>query len=205
MSTKGQRTRERLLDTATHLLIERGYHQVSLDLIAREAGISRQALHRWHFRTKAELLLALVRRVDEVVGVPVGLAAYRAAADGLAAIIAAAHMQAEMEPRIYPLAQVLYSARDSDPDARAAWDDRVRSRQAEAIDLAHRLRREGLLHEGWSEEEAGDLIALIFSVHVHEYLVSERGWSAERFGRRMAEVLTAALVGPGRPRPGTSG
>jgi len=186
-------------------MIERGYHQVSLDLIARESGISRQALHRWHFRTKAELLLALVRRVDELAGVPVGLAAYRAAADGRAAIIAAAQMQAEMEPRIYPIARVLYSARDSDPDARGAWDDRLRSRQAEALNLASRLRKEGLLREGWSEEEAGDLLAVIFSVHVHEYLVSERGWSAERFGRRMAEVLTAALVDPGPSRSRTSG
>ncbi len=196
MSTRRDRTRERVLDTAWRLLVERGYHQVSLEEIAREAGITRQALHRWHFRSKAELLLALVRRVDEVIGVSEGLARYRAAVTAQAAIEAAARMQAEMEPRLRPIAQVLYAAREADPAAKAAWDDRMRGRRAEALALAQRLKREGMMRHGWTVEEAADVIVALFSVHVHEYLVAERGWSAGRFSRRMAQILKAVLLKP---------
>lgn len=201
VSTRATRTRHRILDAAWRLLADRGYHQVTLDEIAGEAGISRQALHRWHFRSKGDLLLALVRRIDAVIGVPEGLARFRQAASGIEAIEAAAQMQAEVEPRLARIALVLYSAREVDPAARAAWDDRIHGRWTVARELAERLRREGLLRSDWAVKEAADLIGAVFSVHVHEYLVGNRGWSAADFSRRTADVLKAALLAPRPVRP----
>lgn len=188
------KTRDRILEASWHLLAERGYHQVSLEEIAREAGISRQALHRWHFRSKRDLLLALVQWIDRSIGVPDGLARVRAADSADTAIEAAAAMQADVEPKLARMADVLYSAREADPAARAAWDDRMQGRWRAAFDLADRLRRDGVLRPDWTVEEAADLIAAVFSVHVHAYLVDERRWSADQFRRRTGDLLKATLL-----------
>ena|SRR2546428_4125198 len=133
----------------------------------------------------------------EIIGVPEGLAQFRAAASGEKAIEAAARMQAEMEPQLAGIVHAVYAARDSDPAARTAWDDRMRGRRRVARELAERLHREGVLRQDWTREDAADLIAAVFSVHVHSYLVGERGWSADRFRRRTADVLKSTLLRSG--------
>ncbi len=57
--------RERLIETATRLFSRHGYHAVGIARLVEEAGVSRVALYH-HFRTKEELILAVLRRRDEV-------------------------------------------------------------------------------------------------------------------------------------------
>src|SRR6187401_179948 len=66
MSTKKEATRLRLLDAARKLLLKRGFHGVSLEDIAEAAGVSRQAVYKSHFTSKADLLLALVHYMHVV-------------------------------------------------------------------------------------------------------------------------------------------
>ena len=58
-------TRERLIDAATRLFASDGYHAVGISRILAEAGVSRVALYH-HFRSKEELILAVLRHRDEV-------------------------------------------------------------------------------------------------------------------------------------------
>jgi AcrR family transcriptional regulator len=53
--------REQLLDVTKRLVIERGFHAVSIEAVAREAGISRPIVYG-HFRDLATLLEALTER-----------------------------------------------------------------------------------------------------------------------------------------------
>ncbi|MGF1554264.1 MAG: TetR/AcrR family transcriptional regulator [Paracoccaceae bacterium] len=57
--------RERLIETASTLFARHGYHAVGIARIVEEAGVSRVALYH-HFRSKEELILAVLRRKDEV-------------------------------------------------------------------------------------------------------------------------------------------
>jgi AcrR family transcriptional regulator len=64
---KGEQSRERILDSATQLFSERGYAATGVNDIARGAGVEKAALY-WHFESKAELLAAVLDRMDlEVV------------------------------------------------------------------------------------------------------------------------------------------
>src|SRR3954470_16061648 len=63
VSTQKEQTRARLFGAARKLLMKRGFHSVSLEDIAEEAGVSRQAVYKSHFASKAELLLDLARHV----------------------------------------------------------------------------------------------------------------------------------------------
>lgn len=53
--------REQLLDTATQLAVDRGFHAVSAEAVAREAGVTRAVIYQ-HFRDLRALLEAVVDR-----------------------------------------------------------------------------------------------------------------------------------------------
>lgn len=55
-------TRERILDMAELEFQRRGVSRTSLDHIARAAGVSRGAIY-WHFENKADLFIAMIKRV----------------------------------------------------------------------------------------------------------------------------------------------
>lgn len=59
-------TRERILDSAEQLLATRGYHGFSYQDISRPLGIKNAAVH-YHFPTKADLGVAIVRRYRDML------------------------------------------------------------------------------------------------------------------------------------------
>lgn len=61
MTTKGERTREKMLATAEALVLEKGFAATSLDDILHATGTSKGAFFH-HFKGKAELAEALVER-----------------------------------------------------------------------------------------------------------------------------------------------
>jgi len=57
----GSERREQLIDVAHAVVAQRGFHAVSIEAVAREAGITRPVVYG-HFRDLADLLEALVER-----------------------------------------------------------------------------------------------------------------------------------------------
>ena len=193
MSSKRQRTRSKILDSARRLLVERGYYGVGLEAVARDAGVSRQALYL-HFKSKADLLVAMAQYVDEVIGIPEILRPVREAQTALDALDAAVAAYGAIEPQIYDIASVIYAARRSDEAADAAWQDRMAFKRTNIKQGMERLLREGLLAEGWTVDEAADFAWALLSVHTYEYLVVERRWPVDQFVRRLQTVLHSVLV-----------
>ena len=56
--------REQLLLAASELFVERGYQGTSTQEIAHAAGLTKGALY-FHFRSKEDILLALIKRINE--------------------------------------------------------------------------------------------------------------------------------------------
>ncbi|MEV1003883.1 TetR/AcrR family transcriptional regulator [Nonomuraea sp. NPDC050202] len=65
--SKGERTRARILDSATELFSRSGFHAVSLRDIAAHAGLTHAGLLH-HFPGKESLLIEVLSRRDEVDG-----------------------------------------------------------------------------------------------------------------------------------------
>ena len=57
--------REELIDAAMRVFYRNGFHNSGLDLILTESGISRMTLYN-HFKSKDELIIAALRRRDEI-------------------------------------------------------------------------------------------------------------------------------------------
>lgn len=60
---KRAQKREHLIDVATEMFNRMGYHAVGVDQIIAEAGIAKTTLYR-HFKSKDELIVEVLRRID---------------------------------------------------------------------------------------------------------------------------------------------
>ena len=56
--------KERLIDNALKLFRQRGFYATGVDTVLAEAKVSKTTLYR-HFRSKEELIIAVLRRQDE--------------------------------------------------------------------------------------------------------------------------------------------
>ena len=63
---KSQAMREKILNTATQLLIQKGSEKTSMQDIAQTAGISKGAIYH-HFKSKDEIVLAVMRSRQELM------------------------------------------------------------------------------------------------------------------------------------------
>jgi hypothetical protein len=110
---------------------------------------------------------------------------------------------AEIQPRLAPVYLALRDAAATDPDSAAAWRE-ISERRARNMRLfAADLRATGELRTDLSDEDVADII---WSMNGPEYwtlLVTERGWSAERFSRHIADAWQRLFLDT--PRPGARG
>ncbi|MGE0439529.1 MAG: hypothetical protein AB7L66_03070 [Gemmatimonadales bacterium] len=107
---------------------------------------------------------------------------------------------------IYPVAVLLEAARETDPAARAAWDDRMEGIRAGFTTLLKRARAAGRLKADWSVSQATDLAWSLSHVDAWRHLVVECGWPASRFVSTTIRTIETLLLEPrarrGRaPRP----
>ena len=63
---KSQAMREKILNTATQLFIQKGSEKTSMQDIAQTAGISKGAIYH-HFKSKDEIVLAVLRSRQELM------------------------------------------------------------------------------------------------------------------------------------------
>jgi AcrR family transcriptional regulator len=198
MSTKKDQTRLRLLDAARKLMVERGYHAVGLEEIATEAGVSRQAVYKSHFTSKADLVLALVRHVDEVEGVAELLKPAMEARTGLDMLEQAVIASVRIEARVHDIALVIGAAAHIDAGAAAAFRDRMDGKRAGIATAVRRVRAEGHLNPAWKVDHAVDAIATMLSVDVYQRLVVEAGWKPEMLIDKVWSLCLGSILTRGK-------
>ena len=186
-------TRARILDAAWDL-VETG-QDVAMGAVARRAGVSRQAVYL-HVGDRTGLLVALVDHMDRSLGLDERAREVFTAPSAVDALERLVAMLTVAHGRIAGVARVLDAARLTDPDARAAWDDRMRRRVAGSRHIVQRLADEGRLAAGWDVGSAGDLLYALTLPAGWDALVGDRGWDAEAYRDRLTTVLRAVLVRP---------
>ncbi|WP_293353808.1 TetR/AcrR family transcriptional regulator [Phenylobacterium sp.] len=186
-------TRDRILDAALGLIERDQGGAVSMGAIAKAAGLSRQALYLT-FADKADLYIALVRRVDESRGVPMERAKVEEAADGETALHALIDMQARLNPTLGPIANAMDMLRRQDPDAERAWQDRLEARMQLCRIVAGLLEREGRLRKGLDQATAAEMIWTVTSLRTWDDLVTHSGWSADAYRAHLTDLLGGWLA-----------
>lgn len=180
MSSEKSDTRTRILQTTLNLLENGKGEQVRMADIAKQAGISRQALYL-HFATRADLLIATTFYLDELKGSEARLAASRSATNGLDRLDAYIEAWGSYIPEIYGMAKAILAMSDTDEAAAEAWAQRMQDMREGCEAAINALQTDGDLSPHLSAKQATDLLWTLLSVRNWEQLTQECGWSQEDY------------------------
>ncbi len=193
MSSEEIETRTRILVATVAMLEEHGGRGVRMGDIAKAAGISRQAVYL-HFTSRAQLLEATTKYLDELLDLDRRLAPSRAAKRGVDRLALYIEFWGDYVPEIYGVAKALLLVQDTDEAAAAAWRDRMlamRDGCRAAIDALH---SDGKLAPGWTPKRATDVLWTMLLVPNWENLTGECGWSTQQYVRWMKAVAERSFV-----------
>ncbi|HEB59916.1 MAG TPA: TetR/AcrR family transcriptional regulator [Gammaproteobacteria bacterium] len=193
MSSDERDTRTRILEATWRLLEAHPGQEVKMAEIARAAGISRQAVYL-HFASRAELLIATTRYVDEVKGLDARLARLGEATTGVEMLEACVEVWGNYIPEIYAIARALMRAKETDEAAAAAWNGTMGCLRDVCREVIDTLDREDRLAADWSPDEAVDLFFTLISIPNWEQLTIEHGWSTVKYVEHMKLLLRRAFV-----------
>lgn len=189
---QAQLTRSRILAAARALFVERGYSTVSMQEIAREAGVAYQTVFS-QFGGKLQLALELCTSVLPHVGATIAmLGSARETGDPIAWL----RFLGEFARRLYePCAEILRFMRESgDPGLLARLREIEAGRYQLLADLGPQLERSGRLRPGLSGQAAVDLAWSLLSPATYEQLVLDRGWTGDQFESWLREALPALIL-----------
>jgi len=195
VSTKDRDTRSLILEAARRLFERAVTEPVRLVDVAREAGISRQAVYL-HFDSRARLLLALVRHVDEVHGLEAQVGDAVAGSDGAEALRRFIKVWGTYVRRIDGIAYAMHHLAHTDTEAAAAWNERMQLFRKLCRGFAAALHSEGNLAAGWTIDSAADLLWSMLSIRTWRELVLERRWSMTRYIEHMTRAVERTFVCP---------
>jgi hypothetical protein len=96
--------------------------------------------------------------------------------------------------RVGPVHRILTDAARSDQDAASLLAEIARQRHEGQQRIARSLARSGALRQGLKERDAADVIHALASPEVYGLLVTDRGWSGERYEKWLRSILVDQLL-----------
>ncbi len=193
MSSHKPDTRTRILETTWQLLEAEPGTAVSMSKIAKASGVSRQALYL-HFASRAELLIATTRHVDEVKGLDKRLAKVQQCRSGVEMLQTFIQEWGSYLPEVYGVSKALMISKEADEASAAAWSEIMGCLRDLCVEIVRKLEQENQRASGWNLRSASDLLWTLMSIQNWETLTTECGWNNEEYIERTTRTLMAALV-----------
>jgi len=185
-------TRSRILDAAHSLLRQAPARPVSVDEVARSAGVVRSTVYTT-FESRAGLFDAVAAEIWDRAGYPRLLEAVRVddARDSLRGGITAG---VEIFAADRDVFRALFSMDQLDPDAVGGAIRRIEEQRAGGMAwAARRLRAQGQLRPGVSESQAAHIIWLLASFEAFDLLYTGRGLSAKKTAELLVDMAESAI------------
>lgn len=200
----GEQARTRLAraairEAALALFLDRGYAATTIGMISEQSGVPAPTVYRL-CTSKIGLLKTLIDQVLTGDDNPVPLehreqvSELLASADPCRALAGLAGIVRRVNGRAVAAHPLLIRAADSDPEAARLLAHYDRDRQRGQGLFAHALAEAGALRPGLTERSAADIIHALASPEMYRLLVTERGWSPDRFEQWLADTLITQLT-----------
>jgi AcrR family transcriptional regulator len=192
--------RAAVLHAAKTLFLERGYAVTTIDAISEAADVPEPTVYRL-FSSKLGILKSLldVSIAGDAADVPLAdRPAVREVFDDPSAsgrVAGFAAIVADVNARVGPIYRILVSAAGADPAAARLLDDLTEQRRTGQRALVRSLGT--ALRPGLTARAAADIVHAIASPEVYHLLVTERGWTPDRYTPWLASTLTAQLLPDG--------
>lgn len=189
-----EETRERIIGAATALFSEGAIYGVTLDEVAKRAGVSRATVYK-QFESKAGLLDAVIAAAVQRLGVERVRKAREHADAAIGVTLYVKEMsafwgrEAQLMRNIYGLAFLDTGARD----VVERWDAR---RRELLMWLVKRLEDQGRLRLGVSAKQALDVLWMLTSFASFDQMHARSGLSGRASAAALSEMATQAVIAP---------
>ncbi len=193
MSSENIQTRNRILKASLDLLEADKGKGVRMSDIAKRTGVSRQAVYL-HFKTRAELLIATTRYLDEIKQTDQRLHGSRTAKSGIERLNAYIEAWGAYIPEVYPIAKALMAMQDTDEAAKEAWSNRMQAMREGCAAAIEALDRDNALTSDYSVKEATDILWTLLSVRNWEQFTMECGWSQDMYIQQMKKLAKQCFL-----------
>jgi AcrR family transcriptional regulator len=187
-----QRTREKILWAADGMLGKRGVASLTMEAVARAAGVSRVCIYD-HFGDRSGLIEALTWRMFQQHDID-RVRRARLQEDVRRSLVDFVSENTRYQYSFGPKAMSLLRVATDDADAAKVVSlIYVESRRASIRELVDRLVEAGELAEGWSEEQATDALMVITSLESLDGLIRHSALDADAAAGVLAGLARALL------------
>ena len=201
---KSAETRQRIIDAARTLMLERGYRSTSVAAIASEADVNVDTLYALVGRKPAilrEIIEQSISGVDHAVPAEARgyVAAVRAEPDGARKLSIYASAVRHIQARLAPIARVVREAAPSEPSVAALWHEIGERRAANMRSFVRDVAAATPLREGLSVERAADIVWTLNSTDVYLLFTADRGWTPDDFEQWLGDTWRRLLLDVSAP------
>ena len=197
--TQSGERRQRVVEAARHLMVERGYRATTVAEIANRAGVHVDTVYELVGRKPVLLRELIEQALSGTDGTVVAeerdyVKELRGEPDPARKLTIYARAVRQIQARMAPLLLALRDASATEPDARDVWREISERRAANMRKLVRDLAAAGGLRAGLSIDEAADVIWATNSSELYVLLTVERGWSPDRYERWLADTWCRLLL-----------
>lgn len=193
-------TRQRIVDAARTLVLERGYRRTSVRDIADAAGVHVDTVYELVGR-KPQLLRELLEQAISGEGRAIpdaeareDVANIRAEPDAVGKLRLYAAAVRRTQHRLAPIVRVVNEASPSEPDVAALWHEITERRAANMRRFVEDVRAAAPLRAGLSVERAADIVWTLNSTDVYLLLTEGRGWTEDEYERWLGDTWVTLLL-----------
>jgi AcrR family transcriptional regulator len=192
-------TRSLILDSAATLFAQDGFSGVTIEAIARQAGIAVPTIYA-AFGSKWGLVAAMRNRALAGDDVPVALVErgwYQEVLrepDPARQLALFSHAVRLIHDRTALVNRLIRDAAGGEPQMENLWQLEKQQRRASVEPIARSLATRKVLRSGLRQQDAADTIWALIGPELHELFVRDRGWSAVRYEHWLADTLRALLL-----------
>lgn len=195
-------TRRDIIAAAGVRFREHGYAGTSMPELAAAADVAVETIYRT-FGSKAGLFREVIAgalaggttRAELPVEQRPAIRAVIEEPDPRRQVQLYAATQPGIHRRAGPLLRALRDAATIDKELRALWQEMEAWRLRGQGQFAGMLAERGALRPGLSVADARDIVWTLCSIEVHDLLVKERHWTAEKYKEWLAASLSSSLLG----------
>jgi AcrR family transcriptional regulator len=191
------RTRAAILEAAMQLFSERGYAATPMAAIAEQAGVALDTVYASAGR-KPEIARLLIETAisgtDQAIPAEQRdyVRAIQAAPDAATKIAVYAAAITAIAPRLAPVLAIIQQATPDEPGLAAMWAGVAERRAANMRRFVADLASVAPLR--LDPEQAADIVWATNATELYQLLVSQRGWTPDRYQRFLADTWHRLLL-----------
>ena len=190
---QAQVTKNRILDAASRLFVDRGYSSVTVEDIAREAGVAYQTVYAV-FGTKLAVAQAIIWSSFRTEGIDKLMAEGRESGHLEGQILVGVRIARRLNERF---ATIVRFMRESGDPALLAEYQKIEGLRFEQIQAQLKpVLTKGQLRRGVSPADALGTIWAMTGTDLYNQLVSGRRWTASRYEEWLKDALLNMLLEP---------